>query len=278
MKFALSSEESEILCLLEKTENLREIAELHGRDVSVISRRLQAMQGQYHLIEKENGRWRLTPKGLRYNAWVRSVMNEQERQLGLERELVIATTREFAARILVPQLSVFRKKYPKIRLVGTDQGIESLLLERKVTIGFDCGAPYSPEIGFKPLANETFSWVASPDWLKTNFSKKHKLQKKDYLHYERNDFDAVREQIEGECEFTFTFSEVNTLREALLCHLGWSYIPTYAVRREIAQGVLKTIPMPEIEATRFGVWWNQHSKPEPELLEFCKTWLSQQKL
>lgn len=279
MKFTLSSEESEILCLLEKTGNLREIAEIHGRDVSVISRRLQGLHGRYHLIEKENGRWRLTPKGLRFNAWVRSMMNEQERQLRFDHELVIASTREFAARILVPKLDEFRQKFSKIRILGTDQGIESLLLERKATIGFDCGAPYSPEIGFKPLCDETFSVVASPQWIRKHLSAKRKgLPKQHYIHYERNDFDTIRELVDQDGEITLTFSELNSLREALLCHSGWSYLPTYAISKELNEGLLKVIPGPEVEGTRFGVWWNQHSRPEPEVLAFCKAWLMQQKL
>lgn len=67
LKFALTSDQLELLLTFEIAEGLGHLAELMARDPSVVSRNLQRIAEDYPVLEKVKGRWELTPLGIQIN-------------------------------------------------------------------------------------------------------------------------------------------------------------------------------------------------------------------
>lgn len=66
-RFPLSSEQLELLLTFEKAKGLTELAQMMGRDASVISRQLQKLVEDFPVLNKEKGKWTITPLGLKIN-------------------------------------------------------------------------------------------------------------------------------------------------------------------------------------------------------------------
>lgn len=76
-RFALSSEQLELLLAFENASGLNHLAELMARDPSVVSRNLQRIAEDYPVLVKVKGRWELTPLGHQINQRTRAFIAEQ---------------------------------------------------------------------------------------------------------------------------------------------------------------------------------------------------------
>lgn len=276
-RFALQTDESEILLLLENAENLREIAEILGKDVSVISRRLQGISEKTSLISKQERQWRLTSAGRKYNDWTRRMINEQHALINAKERLVLATTKEFSSLVLCPSIAWWTKEFENCEIITTDEGIESLILKGVAHFGFDCGTPYSPQIAFKRGPKEDFVLVFNS---KKTIKKIEDLKELPFYYYNRLDLAMIR----NSCQLDFiqpklSLSDMASTRSSLLAGEGWSILPHYAVAKEIKEKKLQVLTKGfDFPSMSFGLWWNREEAPQKAVLDKAYEWLSKQTL
>lgn len=276
-KFALQSDESEILLLLETSSNLREVAEKVGKDVSVISRRLQTIAERTPFIQKADRQWRLTVAGRKYNDWTRRAIAEQHALIKTQERIVLATTKEFSSLVLCPSISWWLKEFTNCEIITTDEGIESMLLKGSAHFGFDCGTPYSPQIAFKRGPKEEFVLAYHS---KQAFKKIDDFKQLPFFHYNRIDLSQIRQASGLDfVEPRLTLSDMASTRSALLSGEGWSVLPHYAVAKEIAAKKLQVLDKGfRFPAMSFGLWWNREDAPAQNILNKAFSWLEKQKL
>ncbi len=77
LKFALSSDQLELLLAFESATGLSHLAEVMARDPSVVSRNLQRIAESYPVLKKVKGRWELTPLGVRVNERTRVYLEDE---------------------------------------------------------------------------------------------------------------------------------------------------------------------------------------------------------
>ena len=276
-RFALQTDESEILLFLETAGNLRDIAETLGKDVSVISRRLQGISEKTSLILKQERQWRLTSAGRKYNDWTRRMINEQHALINAKERLVVATTREFSSLVLCPAIPWWTKEFENCEVITTDEGIESLILKGVAHFGFDCGTPYSPQIAFKRGPKEEFALVYKSQ---KTIKKIEDLKDLPFYYYNRLDLAIIRDA----CGMDFiqpklSLSDMSSTRSSLLAGEGWSILPHYAVAKEIREKKLQVITKGfNFPAMSFGLWWNREDAPQKLVLDKAYEWLGKQTL
>lgn len=79
LRFSLTSEQLELLLEFENSTGLGNLAELMGRDPSVVSRNLQRIAEYYPVLKKVKGRWEITPLGVQINQRTRDYLGEQSK-------------------------------------------------------------------------------------------------------------------------------------------------------------------------------------------------------
>lgn len=79
LKFALSSDQLELLLAFESAKGLGHLAELMAKDQSVVSRNLQRIAEDFPVLIKVKGRWEITPLGVQINQQTRSYLEDQEK-------------------------------------------------------------------------------------------------------------------------------------------------------------------------------------------------------
>lgn len=276
-KFIIHSEDSEILLQLEKSSNLREVALILGKDVSVISRKLTSLSERTPFLTKFERQWRLTGHGLRYNEWTRRAMLEQQSIMNSTDRLKIITTREFSSKILCPSLSWWKSQAAHIEITTTDDGIENSLLSGQADFGFDCGNPYSPQIAFKKGIKEVFAVVFSP---KLKVKSMADLQSHPMYLYNRIDLPMIRKKLHLEyLNPQLIFNDMSSVRSALIHSEGWSVLPRYCVADDIQNKRLVELGSDvKLEPTYFGLWWNRENAPHKDVLAKAFRWLEKQEL
>lgn len=276
-RFTIQSDESEILLHLETASNLREVAEKLGKDVSVISRRLQTISEKTPFLLKQDRQWKLTESGRKYNHWTKKTIAEQHDLIKEKERLVLATTREFSNIVLCSSISWWLKEFSNCEIMTTDEGIESMLLKGSAHFGFDCGIPYSPQIAFKKGPKEEFGLVYHS---KQKVKKMEDLKEIPFFHYNRIDLAQIRTSTGLDfVEPKLSLSDMTSTRSALLSHEGWSVLPSYAVTQEVASKKLQTFTKDfHYPAMNFGLWWNRENAPQQAILNKAFDWLQRQKL
>ena len=79
--FPVDSAQCELLVAFEESGSLGELAARVGREASVVSRQLQRLAEVAPVLEKHQGRWRLTELGRQMARWARASIAEQEKML-----------------------------------------------------------------------------------------------------------------------------------------------------------------------------------------------------
>lgn len=78
LSFLLSPEQHEVLLAFEQEESLSAVSDLVKRDPSVVSRSLKAIADTAPLLEKHNGKWRITPLGRQFNQLTKTFLETQQ--------------------------------------------------------------------------------------------------------------------------------------------------------------------------------------------------------
>lgn len=281
MQLPISSEDCSLLLSFSEAESLAALAETLGRDISVVSRKLQRLAADAPVLEKRGGRWALTPLGKEIVQWTRDAVGSQSRLLQRASSLRIATTREFAARVLAPDLAALKEKLPLVEfeVYSFERGVEEALLEGNVDLALDCGRPQSPDIRFQLLAREELGLFAAPDFL-----KQHPLRRLEDLHRAPHvEFlrlpPARYLQLKSQLELRFArFNDIAACRSAAVSGTGWALLPTYAVREELDTGRLKRLDFYSIGQENYGLWWLRERKALKPHLAVFSAWLKGKEL
>ena len=256
MKFLINSEDSELLLALEESQSLLDLSDIMKRDISVLSRRLNKIKLESGLVEKINGKWFLTEDGLNLNQWSKKAINEQNFIFSQKKSIRIATTREFASRILIPHLNKLNMSQFSVEIIATDGLSEKMLLDNAADIAIDCGTPYHPDIRFKKIAKELMLIISSK-----NYFKKHKSLKSEYyLHFTRNHLGPLQEELNMKLIPKYTFNDLSSLRSAILNDLGFGLIPYYVVKEDLEKNLVHNFDIHLKTPMSFGVWWRQDFK------------------
>lgn len=276
MQLPISSEDCALLLRFSEANGLAALSQSLGRDISVISRKLQRLAAEVPVLEKQAGRWVLTPLGREVVQWTRDAVSSQSRILQRPHSLRVATTREFAARILSPALPALRKKLPLLELevYSFESGTEEALLQGNVDLALDCGRPLSPDIRFQLLAREEVSLFASPAFLKA-----HPLRRLEDL-YNAPHVEFLRLppslylQLKAQVTRPYArFNDIAACRSATVAGCGWALLPTYAVREELESGKLKRLDLFSVEQENYGLWWLRERKALKPYLAVFSSWL-----
>lgn len=275
-RFGLTSEQCELLLAFETAPSLEALARVLGRDASVLSRQLQRIAQETPALEKTHGRWRLTPLGKQLAGWARDAIASQRRALGQPTVIRLASTREFTARVLAPRLGelLSEEDLTIVSLYAAEEGVERRLLSGEADIGFDCGRPTDPELRFRQVVPEPFSVVAAPAFVARHGVKvAQDVIPLPNLQYQRATANSILGLSDEVPRVRATFNDIASVREACSAGLGWSVLPTYAVRRELDAGLLVSLSGYEVVEEHFGVWWLRERPALESWVERCVRWL-----
>jgi LysR family transcriptional regulator, glycine cleavage system transcriptional activator len=280
MRFLLTSKECELLLVFEHKGSLEELSLTLHKDISVISRNLKQIAEKSPLLEKHHGKWTLTEKGKALNRWTKEAIMNQRLAVEQQRSIKIATTREFANRILLPTItSLVEEKQYSVSIIASDSGIEDILLAGNADFGFDCGRPYSPNIAYKRLISERFVVVAAPSFIVDyHISTFADLPQSQHLKFVRSEGAVWDMDTEPRCHLFGTFNDMANIREACLLGYGWAIIPFYMVKKEVANGLLSVIAGRQFPEQKFGLWWLRDRRNLSDWLAKATSWLLQQDL
>jgi DNA-binding transcriptional LysR family regulator len=249
--FSVSSEDCEFLLMLEKAETLFDLAELMKRDVSVVSRRLSKLSLETELVKKVGQKWIISSKGRELIAWTKRAIIEQQNVMLLDSKLTIATTREFASRILIPHLKLVRSEFKNIEILTSEGESEELLLNHKADLAIDCGHPHHPDIRFKKILKERMVVCSSKAWAKKN---NFILKGDDYLHFNRNNITNLQEDLKLKLSPLLSFNDLSSLRQGIIQGMGFGYLPYYVVADlDLAQKIY-IYPVKHGSLESFGIW------------------------
>ncbi len=281
MQLPISSDDCALLLRFSESNGLANLAQSLGRDISVVSRKLQRLASEVPVLEKHGGRWSLTPLGREVVQWTRDAVSSQSRLLQRPHSLRLATTREFAARILSPALPELRKRLPllELEIYSFEGGTEEALLEGNVDIAIDCGRPQSPDIRFQLLAKEEVSLFASPAFLRNHVIKKQEdlylAPHVEFLRLPPSRYLLLKAQVYKRFA---RFNDIAACRAAAVAGCGWALLPTYAVREEIENGKLRHLDLFSIEQENYGIWWLRDRKALKPYLGVFAAWMKEIKL
>lgn len=278
-RFPLSSQDCEILLAFESRKSLQALADSMAKDISVVSRNLKAISERAPVIEKQSGKWVLTPQGKAVNRWTREAIYSQSLALNQQTSIKIASTREFATRILLPNIrKLVGEDDIAASVVSSDKGIEHMILSGEADFGFDCGRPEDPLIAYKHVVDEPFIVVAAPKFLNRHKIKNFdQLQKQDLLKFTRTENVILDLEVEAS-RYYGTFNDVASLRQACVLGYGWAILPRYTVRQELKDKTLKIVPGLELKPERYGVWWLRERESVAPWVKRARKWLSEQNL
>ena len=281
MQLPISSDDCLLLLKFSETDTLAALSQSLGRDISVVSRKLQRLAGEVPVLEKHQGRWTLTPLGREVVQWTRDAVSSQSRILRRPHSLRVATTREFGARMLAPALPELRRRLPLVEfeIYTYENGTEAPLLAGNVDLALDCGRPQSPDIRFSLLAREEVGLLASPAFLRKHpIRRLEDLVRAPHLEFLRippSRYLKLKEQVE---ERFARFNDIAACRAAAVASCGWTLLPTYAVREELHNGLLKKLDLFSVEQENYGVWWLRDRKGLKPYLDVFSEWLKEVKL
>ncbi len=281
-RFLLSAEECELLLVFEETASLQKVAEVIGRDHSIVSRSLKRISEKLPVVDKKSGRWTLTEMGKQLNEASRAMLSVQSSLGQKQQTLRIGTNREFAARIMGPDLSTILQKFPNTILTinSYEGGTENALLKGQIDLSIDCDRPYNPEIAYKLIAEEPIVAICSKSFYKAH---QKKIANKDYLALphllcDRLHPDKILSKLEANAQVVAKFNDVATTRAACLQGIGWALLPSYAIKTELAAKSLIQIDPTFFGKSKYGIWWIRHRTYLKDSVDKLATWLSSQQL
>jgi DNA-binding transcriptional LysR family regulator len=281
-RFPLSSSDCELLLELEESQTIEKTAQAFGKDPSGVSRQLARICEKYPAIEKTNGRWLLTKIGKKLNAQTRDAIQAQTQLAELQSILRIGTNREFAARVMAPQMGVLSELFPNTRFMlhTFASGTEEALLSGQIDIGIDCDRPTDPEIAYKQIIPEPIVAVAAKYFLKKYKStiENQGLYQTPHLACERLYPDKIFSENENKLNIIAYFNDISTTRAACLTGAGWALLPRYAVKNEVDAKQLYILREKPGGQSRYGVWWSRSRFTNKDTITKMCDWLKTQSL
>lgn len=281
-KALISTDEAEVLCQFETYPSLEQLSLRMGRDLTVLSKILKRISEKTDALIKVSGRWKLTESGKSLNQATRDYLLSQYSIINGKSLLRVGTNREFAARVIAPNIQQFHQSFPnhEIAIFAFESGTETALLDGRIDLGFDCGRPRSPDVLHKSLVDEEIIAIATP-----RFCLRHRssFQKQDFsqaphLLYDRMPPEKYMGPAGQQVKILSQANDIATIRTMCLQGIGWALLPKYAVQEELDKGALKPCHSERYDSDRYGVWRLRSRKHlSADFTSACK-WLSSIKL
>jgi len=279
MKFTLNTDEAELLIHFETSPGLEPLANLLGRDPTVISKQLKRISSKGDFLTKSKGRWTLTEAGKRLNQLSKDYIFAQNKILKSETKLNLGGTREFTAHVLAPHIDELTKvlETKHISLQAREEGVEEALLTGLTDIGFDCGRPYSPDIGYKQVVKEPIIPVATPDFVKkmSKLERFTHLENFEHILCERLYPDRVSRKEFNARKVAVRTNDISTAKSLCLKGAGWALLPRYCIQKELKARELKPIQNFSFDHEKFGVWYLKSRKALHPQFENLIGWLKE---
>lgn len=257
-KLPLESADCELLYLLKTHGSLAGITSAIGLDKGYLSRRMTKISTLAPVLIRVQGKWQLTPQGLKIVEWYEEALTKQEMILLGKEELIFGTTQTISERKLTALLPEVIKEthFKKFKMVTQLESVESALLAGKIDFAFVCAIPQSPEVRFKKLIKWPYVIVIPPLW-QDHFKTLDDLLRKPYVSHSGIDMRLILGKEEQIAPPVASFDHLIGVREGVVNGLGWSILPLYTIERELKMKSLKLVKnLPKlIQEEEFQLWW-----------------------
>ncbi len=285
MRFEVDPSDCALLLAVHETGSLSRASRELGRDPSVLARRLQRLARESDLVEKIGGAWRVSERGRQVALWTRDAIQRQRIALREPLTLRLGGTAPFLENVLCPALSEapfssLRESH-RLEILNPSDGLEAALLRGSLDIAFACGRPKDPLIRFKKASAERWILVATPSLAQAihRRAKASRLEALAELPMLRH-VDVVPEEMLSLPARTFkseiVFDLTSSLRAAALAGLGWTLVPSFAIRS--TSGLVELDIGVEPKRDFYGIWWLKGNRSAEQTVAALSTWLSEQKL
>lgn len=278
-RYRLSSEECEVLLAFEKCNSLEGLAKNLKRDISAVSRRLQAISGKEPVVEKIGGRWYLTDLGRKVNQWSIESSSQLTQLLARKPLLRFGASRIFLAKVIAIQIEEFASAFSNYKLVcmSIDGNFEVPLLDGTVDIVFACGKPKDHRIASKPLTPEHYVAVAAHQFVERFAPTPKNLYGLPYLEFQNaagiSPFTDIASKVK---HIVASFNDPLALHEACQQGIGWTILPQFAIQADSSR--FKIISHVKVETAVYGVWWVKNRDSLIASTKLACQWLKGQSL
>ncbi|WP_068783287.1 LysR family transcriptional regulator [Paenibacillus phocaensis] len=258
----------ETLITISKTKSFRKAGELLNLTQPAVSAQIKSLEDEFRtVLVDRNQPVTLTDRGqvfLEQAERILDIVEELKQKLSdmehtPQGHIVLGTTTSIAIQILPRILSYFQDQFPLIKT--TIQSMPSSLIYQNVEQGLvDIGIGYlienNPQVLSSVLYYDTFEFVVSP---------RHPLAGNPTPTLEslrdvplimlspdtvgRRFIDEVLRQHDLEPNIVMELSSSEEVKRMVEINLGAAIISRQSILRELKQGTLKVVPIPELEVT-----------------------------
>lgn len=251
-----------------------------------ISRALKALEDQLGvpLLRRERQRLRLTPAAVDYVAEVRRALQSLAsasltlRANPLGGSLNLAILPAFGMHWLAPRLAGFQSGHPEVT-VNLSTRLRPFDFAGS---GFDAAIHYGrqdwPGVSYLKLMDEAVLAVAAPALVPRLLARAQDILTHPLLQMQGRTGDwgrwLVHHGVAGQRPTGMLFDQYATLAQGAVHGLGLALLPTFLIRRELADGRLHPVfggPVPALG--RYYLVWPTDPPPRAPLISF-RTWLT----
>ena len=225
------------------------------------------------VVNRASRAFTLTPEGRVVYDYARRILKLREEAVervmraraAEEGDIRIAASTIPATYILPTAIAAFREKFPAIRAAvraaDSSEVIETVL-ENGAEIGFIGKEPAGAKLASEPLWRDrmVLAVPAAHPWAKRKTVRVRELEKEPFVIRERGS--GTRDAFErclaeaGKTDLSrfrvvAEMGSSEAVKEAVIAGVGLSVISIYAVRREIASGILAALPIEGCPVERF---------------------------
>lgn len=282
-QYLVSPEDCLILLAIRNTQTLREAARLMECDPGGLLRKVQRIADDHGLLRKKDGKWSLTEKGIALVAWTQETILSQKKVMLSETVLRIASTSWLSECALIPATAALASllgKNAEVQYTVPDQGLERALIEGDGDFAVACHPPEDPAIAHRQVAEEKWCAVLATALAKKNLpagAKRLSFSELSALpfvrHHGLNPESFLPASWKASPRALLSVDNLAGIRAALLSGLGWSYVPTALVKKEIAGGLLLTVDTPLKMDRKICLWWLRGSAQARKRAAVMEEWL-----
>jgi len=249
-----------------KHSSFANVARIRNVDPSLVSRTIKKLELElgFRLFQRTTRRLAPTEAGQSYfnqvNELVDGLLVAGEQASDLSNQpigtLRVTSCTSFGQKMLVPILSIMRKKYPKLamELILTDNQID--IVEQKINVAIRFGKKKpSADFVYTELAPRAFKVCASPEFVKMNniTDDPNCISELDCLRFSLPGYrdywkfrQPNREEFKVPVSGNILISHGMTMTASAVANLGIALLPDWLCRDEIANGQLIDL-FPEYE-------------------------------
>lgn len=280
--YPVSPEYCLILKALYETETLREAARLLDMDPAHLTRKLQKMPSEHHLVQKSGNKWILTEAGKRIALWVDEGIGRQKELLEQKPVQRIACFTWLAEQLLIPNYSklnsLTHNRYTWMFDI-TSSSLEHTIITGQAEYVITCHSPNDPLIAHKKFEKDPWIIVVPSSWKK----EVSKIKSQDLIEYLHTKPFVRLSTTDPEHILGFTpmknaellLDGVMGVRAAVVNGLGWSCLPSYALTSFLKSQEVIKLDVDSITQGDLSIWWLRSRKDFSENVKLISKWVSE---